>query len=109
MSTSWSATRGHLDVAIAGQEVARARDQLFIGGEWVTAAGRDAIEVVSPVSESVIATLPSPGEAEVDRAVAAARMAFDKGPWPRLTVEERVDADGGLIPHLSARLARFVG
>ena len=50
--------------------------ELFIGGEWVTPAGQGRIEVISPVNEEVYGTVPDATEADVDRAVAAARRAF---------------------------------
>ena len=64
-------------------------DKLFIGGEWVEPATDRKIEVVSPINNEVIATVPEATEADMDRAVAAAREAFDNGPWPRMTPEER--------------------
>lgn len=64
-------------------------DRLFIGGEWVASEGGSTINVVSPHSEEVIATVAEAGEADVDRAVRAARDAFDNGPWPRLSPAER--------------------
>ncbi|MBX6387407.1 MAG: aldehyde dehydrogenase [Frankia sp.] len=67
-------------------------DRLFIGGEWAAPAGTGTTEVVSPASEEVIARVPDPVPADVDRAVAAARAAFDDGPWPRLDPAERVAA-----------------
>jgi betaine-aldehyde dehydrogenase len=66
-------------------------DQLFIGGAWVTPSSDGRIEVVSPVTEEVIFTVAEAREADMDRAVAAARAAFDHGPWPRLTHAERAD------------------
>jgi aldehyde dehydrogenase (NAD+) len=65
-------------------------DRLFVGGEWVTPASDDRIEIISPVSEDVIASVAAASEADVDRAVAAARRAFDEGPWPRWSLAERV-------------------
>ena len=65
-------------------------DKLFIGGEWVTPAGSGTIEVISPHSEEVIATVPDGTPADMDKAVAAARNAFDNGSWPRLAPEERI-------------------
>jgi aldehyde dehydrogenase (NAD+) len=65
-------------------------DKLFIGGAWVAPASTDTISVISPVTEAVIATVPSSAAADVDKAVAAARVAFDQGPWPRMTVPERL-------------------
>jgi len=63
-------------------------DKLFIGGEWVSATG-GTIDVVSAHSEAVIARIAEASEADVDRAAIAARKAFDDGPWPRLTPQER--------------------
>lgn len=67
-------------------------DRLFIGGDWVEPQGREVIEVVSPTTEQVIATVPSGDRADVDRAVAAARAAFDDGPWRRMTLDQRIEA-----------------
>jgi acyl-CoA reductase-like NAD-dependent aldehyde dehydrogenase len=67
-----------------------AQRRLFIGGEWSTPSGDDRLEVVSPHSEEVIATVAAADTADVDRAVAAARVAFDEGPWPRLEPGERI-------------------
>ncbi|MGW8351143.1 aldehyde dehydrogenase [Streptomyces wedmorensis] len=64
--------------------------RLFIGGELTEPLGSGVIEVISPHTEEVIGRVPHACEADVDRAVAAARRAFDEGPWPRMTVEERI-------------------
>jgi acyl-CoA reductase-like NAD-dependent aldehyde dehydrogenase len=65
-------------------------DHLFIGGDWVRPATSEQIEVVSPTTEEVIATVPAASQRDIDRAAAAARHAFDHGPWPRMTLNERV-------------------
>lgn len=65
--------------------------QLFIGGEWVEPLGTEVIEVVSPHTEQVIGRVPHASEADVDRAVAVARQAFDDGPWPRMPLDERIE------------------
>ena len=67
------------------------RDKLYIDGEWVEPAGTSTIEVISPLTEEVIATVPEASPDDVDRAVQAARRAFDAGPWPRMTPAERAD------------------
>ena len=67
-------------------------EKLFIGGEWVEPAGTDVIEVISPHSEEVVGRVPEGTTADIDRAVAAARRAFDEGEWPRLSPEERIAA-----------------
>ncbi|TMK83518.1 MAG: aldehyde dehydrogenase family protein, partial [Actinobacteria bacterium] len=69
----------------------RAHDKLYIGGEWVEPATSKVIEVISPHSEELVGRVPEGSEADIDRAVAAAREAFDKGPWPRMTPAERLE------------------
>jgi aldehyde dehydrogenase (NAD+) len=64
-------------------------DRLFIGGDWVAPEGTDTIAVISPSTEEVIARVPEGTEADIDKAVAAARTAFDRGPWPRMSPAER--------------------
>ncbi|WP_433497631.1 aldehyde dehydrogenase [Sphaerimonospora sp. CA-214678] len=71
-------------------------DTLFIGGDWVAPAGTGTIEVVSPHTEEVVARVPDGTPADMDRAVAAARDAFDNGPWPRMTMAERAAVVGRL-------------
>ena len=56
------------------------QDKFFIGGDWVDPAGSDQLDVISPHTEEVIAKVPEATTADVDRAVAAAREAFDNGP-----------------------------
>ena len=63
--------------------------RLFIDGEWVDSSGDEALDVVNPATEEMIGTVPQATPADVDRAVAAARRAFDEGPWPRMTPRER--------------------
>jgi betaine-aldehyde dehydrogenase len=70
----------------------REHKQLFIGGEWVEAAGTGTIDVISPHSEELVGRVPEGTTADIDRAVAAARDAFDNGEWPRLSPEERIAA-----------------
>ncbi|MGB8946816.1 MAG: aldehyde dehydrogenase [Streptomyces sp.] len=65
--------------------------QLFIGGELVDPLGKDVIEVVSPHTGQVFARVPHAAPADVDRAVATARKAFEEGPWPRMTLDERIE------------------
>ncbi|WP_455356146.1 aldehyde dehydrogenase [Streptomyces sp. SYSU K217416] len=65
-------------------------EKLFIGGEWADPLGRDTIDVISPHTEQVIGRVPHASRADVDRAVAAARRAFDDGPWPRTSLDERI-------------------
>ncbi|WP_018505862.1 aldehyde dehydrogenase [Parafrankia discariae] len=79
----------------------RDRRQLYIGGEWVAPSTDGLIEVISPHTEELAGRAPAASTADVDRAVAAARLAFDEGPWPRTDPAERVEA----IHRLAARYA----
>jgi acyl-CoA reductase-like NAD-dependent aldehyde dehydrogenase len=65
------------------------RREFFIGGSWVAPSGGDRLGVVSPSTEEVVGEVPTATTADIDRAVAAARSAFDDGPWPRMTPCER--------------------
>jgi aldehyde dehydrogenase (NAD+) len=66
-------------------------DRLFIGGEWVSPSGTGTIDVINPTTEEVLGRVPDSTEADVDKAVALARDAFDNGPWPRMTPVERAE------------------
>ncbi|MFI8365630.1 aldehyde dehydrogenase [Streptomyces sp. NPDC085466] len=85
--------------------------QLFIGGELTDPLGDDAIEVISPHTEEVIGRVPHASRADVDRAVAAARRAFDEGPWPRMALEERIEVVSRIKDAIAVRheeLARSI-
>ena len=79
-------------------------DKLFIGGEWVAPLSGESIEVESPVSEEIVARVAAAGNADMDRAVAAARAAFDHGPWPATPPAER----GAMLMKLADALERRV-
>ena len=66
-------------------------DKVYINGEWADAADDARIEIVSPDTEATVASVARASRDEVDRATAAARAAFDSGPWPRLSMGERID------------------
>jgi aldehyde dehydrogenase (NAD+) len=68
-----------------------AYEQLFIGGRWQTPATGQRLSVISPHSEEPIGETPDAAPGDVDKAVEAARRAFDEGPWPRLSVDERLE------------------
>ncbi len=83
------------------------KDTLFIGGDWVKPSGTDTIDVISPSTEAVFARVPDGTTADVDRAVAAARDAFDNGPWPRMAPAERADVLAALSAQIQARMQEF--
>ena len=64
-------------------------DKLFIGGDWSSSSGSNAIEIVSPSTEETIGRVVHATSADMDRAVATARDALDNGPWPRMAGAER--------------------
>jgi aldehyde dehydrogenase (NAD+) len=66
-------------------------DKLFIGGRWQAPATGQRITVVSPHTEKSIGETPEAAKEDIDRAVEAARTAFDDGPWQRLPVSERME------------------
>ncbi len=68
------------------------RDKLFIDGQWSAPQSGTTIDVISPHSEESIGTVCTAGTVDVDRAVIAARKAFDDGPWPRAQPAERIEA-----------------
>ncbi len=80
------------------------RDALFIGGTWTEPATDAVLEVVSPHSEEVVARVPEGTPADIDAAVAAARRAFDEGPWPRMDPAERIEVVQTLSHLYAARL-----
>src|SRR5664280_1865836 len=75
--------------AVAKPDVAEY--QMYIAGEWVGAQSGETYVIVDPSNEEVIARVPKAGVADAERAVKAAREAFDKGPWPRMKALERAD------------------
>ena len=72
-----------------GASLLRHPECLFIDGKWVPASSGRSIDVISPATEEVFLTVAEANEADIDRAVDAARRAFDTGPWPRMTHAER--------------------
>jgi aldehyde dehydrogenase (NAD+) len=64
-------------------------DKLFIGGHWVEPSTADVIEVFSPATGKKVGQVPQAAKADVDAACAAARKAFDEGPWPQMSPAER--------------------
>ncbi|MGA5128891.1 aldehyde dehydrogenase [Streptomyces olivoreticuli] len=77
--------------------------RLFIGGTWADPAGTDTIDVVSPHTGTVIGRVPHASREDVDRAVAAARTAFDSGVWAETPLEERLDVVTRIKDGIAAR------
>src|SRR5580700_849738 len=93
-------------------------DRLFIGGEWVEPSSNSKIRVIDSATEELFFEVAEAQGPDINRAVTAARQAFDDGPWPRLThaerasvlralgaaIEERSDLLGQLWPRESGVL-----
>ena len=84
---------------VCGVAVPALHTELFIGGEWVQAAGGATFEVIAPASEEHLATVAAASGDDVDAAVRAAREQVDGGAWSQLT-----GADRGLLLHRLADL-----
>ncbi|RYF38706.1 MAG: aldehyde dehydrogenase family protein, partial [Comamonadaceae bacterium] len=80
---------------------------IFVNGQWVPSTGDATIEIVSPHDETVIATVPNGTPDDIDAAVAAARLAFDTGPWPQMALPERLRYLTRLADLYEARLDEF--
>lgn len=63
--------------------------KMLIGGKWVDAESGKTFDVVNPATEEVIAQVPEGDAPDVDKAVKAARKAFESGPWPTMTPSDR--------------------
>src|SRR6266403_4775449 len=63
--------------------------QNYINGKWESVSSGKTFPVYDPSTEEVIAQVAASEAADVDRAVKAARAAFDSGPWPQTTAQDR--------------------
>ena len=79
-------------------------DQFFIGGEWVKPSTDSTFDVIDSTTELTYFTVAEAQAADMDRAVAAAKLAFDEGPWPRMSHAERAGYMRALSKELQARV-----
>ena len=78
------------------------RYQMYINGELVESESGKYFPVVEPSTEEILAEVPDANEKDVNRAVAAARAAFDSGAWPQTTAQER----GRILFRLAERVRK---
>ncbi|MFJ8259832.1 aldehyde dehydrogenase family protein [Peribacillus asahii] len=71
------------------QEFLKGTKKLLINGEWVEAASGQTFETLDPSNGKVLAVVSEAGPEDVDRAVKAARQAFENGPWRKMSASER--------------------
>jgi len=82
-------------------------DKLFIGGTWVQPSTSEVIEVRSPATGEYVGKVPMAAAADVDAACSAARKAFDEGPWPRMTPQERQSVIANAVTLITERADLF--
>jgi len=78
-------------------------DKLFIGGKWIEPSSAEVIEVHSPATGELVGKVPMAVAADVDAACAAARKAFDEGPWPHMSPHERAAVLGAAVKLMEER------
>lgn len=66
--------------------------RLYIDGQWTDSDGDSVLTVINPATEEIIGTVPEGTVGDARRAIAAARRAFDDGPWPHSSIQERAAA-----------------
>jgi aldehyde dehydrogenase (NAD+) len=63
--------------------------RFYIGGEWVEPLSTETVELPNPATEEIIGVAAVPNAADAQRAIEAARVAFDDGPWPGMKPADR--------------------
>jgi betaine-aldehyde dehydrogenase len=76
--------------------------ELFIGGRWIAAVDGEKREIRCPADGTLVATVDEAGPKDARAAIAAAREAFDRGPWPSTPAAER----GRLLSRVADLLER---
>ena len=100
-----AATLAMVDPKVA--EFVTGSRRMLIDGAWVEAASGKTFPVYDPATEEVIAHVAEGDTEDIERAVRAARRAFDAGPWRKVTPSERGRMLWRLADLLEARLEEF--
>jgi betaine-aldehyde dehydrogenase len=79
----------------------------YVGGEWVPADREDTYAVINPANGMKLAEVPKSGKEDAKAAIDAAREAFDKGKWPRMTPGDRAAALFKLAALIEAEIDRL--
>jgi aldehyde dehydrogenase (NAD+) len=82
-------------------------DKLFVGGRWTAPSTSDVIKVHCPATGEYVGKVPQAATADVDAAVAAARKAFDSGPWPSTPAKERAAVIAAAVKLMEDRKELF--
>ena len=81
--------------------------RFYIDGDWVSPSGDDVFTVVDSATEQPYFHVPEAQPADMDLAIGAARRAFDRGPWPRMTHAERAVYLNRMADALEARASDY--
>lgn len=91
--TTWRSIFTAANSAVKGQELLSllktVTPKLLIDGKWSDASDGSTLPVIDPRTEQEVYQVAAGGAKDIDRAVKAARTAFDKGPWPKMTAKAR--------------------
>ena len=88
-------------MASATEQKTHVRDRIYLGGEWTASSGTGVLEVINSSTEEVMGSIPDGTAEDVDRAVSAARAAFES--WSQTSVQERADWIGAIAAALGER------
>ena len=101
-------------MASATEQQINVRERIYVGGEWVPSSGTGTLEVINSTTEEVMGSIPEGSAEDVERAVAAARRAFEG--WSATSIEERAEwmvriagALGERMEEIAALIAQEVG
>ncbi len=101
-------------MSTATDQAVRVQDKIYIGGEWVQSTGTGVLDVINSTTEQVMGSIPEGTVEDVEKAVAAARSAFES--WSQTSVQERADwmqriaeALGARMDEIAALIAQEVG
>src|SRR5882762_651540 len=89
-------------------DLLRRQPNLYIAGQWCEASDGAVEEVINPATEEPLASVPVGTIEDCDRAIGAARRAFDEGPWPHLSPRDRSEALRAFHGALAAREKEIV-
>ena len=81
--------------------------RFFIDGEWIKPTSDTVIDVIDSATEQLYFQVPEAQPADMDLAIGAARRAFDRGPWPRMTHVERAGYLRAMADRLEARASDY--
>jgi acyl-CoA reductase-like NAD-dependent aldehyde dehydrogenase len=81
---------------------------IFIDGEWTRGESGALTDILNPATEETVARVVDGTRGDAQRAITAARRAFDTGPWPRMSVEERRAIMGKMVAGLERRRSELV-